>query len=97
MNVDDVAPPTIKLSDARRHASLLYDFLLDNSLHISVNEIRSSQGVHYWNFRNHVRLKNRFNLILEGKNCKFVRSTIALEICPNMIICKTWWQIIPPL
>jgi hypothetical protein len=43
MNVDDVAPPTIKLSDAKRHASLLSDFLLDNSLHISVKEIRSFQ------------------------------------------------------
>jgi hypothetical protein len=29
--VDDVAPPTIKLNDAKRHASLLSNFLLDNS------------------------------------------------------------------
>ena len=37
--VDDVAPPTIKLSNAKCHASLLPNFLLDNSLHIGVNEI----------------------------------------------------------
>jgi hypothetical protein len=29
IHVDDVAPPTVKLSDAIRHASLLSDFLLD--------------------------------------------------------------------
>jgi hypothetical protein len=33
----------------------------------------------------------------KGKIYKFVRSTIALEICPNMIICKIGWRIIPPL
>jgi hypothetical protein len=38
-----VAPPTIKLSDARRHATLLFNFLLDNSLHFGVNEIISFQ------------------------------------------------------
>ena len=27
VDVDDVAPPTIKLSDAKRHASLLFIFL----------------------------------------------------------------------
>ena len=43
IDVDDVAPPTIKLSDAKRHASLLSNFLLDNSLHFGVNEIISSQ------------------------------------------------------
>jgi hypothetical protein len=41
--VDDVAPPIIKLSDAKRHASLLSNFLLDNSLHLGVNEILSIQ------------------------------------------------------
>jgi hypothetical protein len=35
VDVDDVAPPTIKLSDAKRHASLLSNFLLDNSLHFT--------------------------------------------------------------
>jgi hypothetical protein len=38
VDVDDVAPPTLKLSDAKRHASLLSNFLLDNSLHFGVNE-----------------------------------------------------------
>ena len=31
------------LSDAKRHASLLLNFLLDNSLHFGVNEIVSFQ------------------------------------------------------
>ena len=43
VDVDDVAPPTLKLSDAKRHASLLSNFLLDNSLHFGVNEIISFQ------------------------------------------------------
>ena len=36
VDVDDVAPPTVKLSDAKHHASLLSTFLLDNSLHFGV-------------------------------------------------------------
>ena len=36
VDVDDVAPPTIKLSDAKRHASLLSNILLGNSLHFGV-------------------------------------------------------------
>jgi hypothetical protein len=43
MDVDDVTSPTIKLSDAKRHASLLSSFLLKNSLHFSVDEIISFQ------------------------------------------------------
>jgi hypothetical protein len=43
MDVDDVAPPTVKFSDAKHHASLLSNFLLDNSLHFGVNEIINSQ------------------------------------------------------
>jgi hypothetical protein len=43
LDVDDVAPPTVKLSDAKRHASLLSNFLFDNSLHFGVNKIISSQ------------------------------------------------------
>ena len=43
VDVDDVAPPTVKLSDAKHHASLLSTFLLDNSLHFGVNEIISFQ------------------------------------------------------
>jgi hypothetical protein len=41
--VDDVAPPTVKLSDVKRHVSLLFDFLLDNTWHFNVNEITSFQ------------------------------------------------------
>ena len=41
--VDDVAPPTVKLSDAKRHASLLSNFVLDDSLHFGVNENISFQ------------------------------------------------------
>ena len=43
INVDDVAPPTLKLSDAIRCASLLSNFLLNNSLHFGVNKILSFQ------------------------------------------------------
>ena len=43
VDVDDVAPPTLKLSDAKRHASLLSNFLLDNYLHFGVYEILSFQ------------------------------------------------------
>ena len=43
IDVDDVARPTVKLSDAKRRASLLSNFLLDNSLHFGVNAIISSQ------------------------------------------------------
>ena len=43
IDVDDVAPPIVKLSDAKRHASLFSNFLLDNSLHFGVNEIISFQ------------------------------------------------------
>ena len=31
IDVDDVTPPIIKLSDAKRHASLLSNSLLDNT------------------------------------------------------------------
>ena len=41
MTMDDVTPPTIKLSDAKRRASLLSSFLLENSLYFGVNEIIS--------------------------------------------------------
>ena len=41
VNVEDVASSTIKLSDAERHASLLFIFLLDNSLRFGANEINS--------------------------------------------------------
>jgi hypothetical protein len=43
IDVDDVAPPTVKLSDAFSHASLLSNLLLDNYLHFGVNEILSFQ------------------------------------------------------
>jgi hypothetical protein len=40
---DDVAPPAVNLSDAKHHASLLSNVLLENSLHFGVNEFISSQ------------------------------------------------------
>jgi hypothetical protein len=43
INVDVVSPPTVKLSDVKCHASLLSNFLLDNSLHFDVNVIISFQ------------------------------------------------------
>ena len=44
VDVDDVAPPTLKLSDAKRHATLLSSFLyILNSLYFDVNEIISFQ------------------------------------------------------
>jgi hypothetical protein len=43
VDVDDVAPSTVKLSDAKHHASLLSSFLLENSLLFSVNETSSFQ------------------------------------------------------
>ena len=43
IHVDGVAPPIVKLSDAKCHASLLSNFLLDNTLHFGVNEIISFQ------------------------------------------------------
>ena len=43
VDVDHVAPPAVKLSDAKHHASLLSNFLLDNSLHFYVNEIINFQ------------------------------------------------------
>jgi hypothetical protein len=45
IDVDDVAPPIIKPSDSICHASLLFNFLLSNSLHFGVNEILSSQNL----------------------------------------------------
>ena len=46
--MDDVTPPAVKLSDAKRHASLLFNFLSNNSLHIGVDEIISIQKL-VWN------------------------------------------------
>ena len=43
VDVDDVAPPTVKLSGAKCHASLLSNFILHNSLHFCVNENISFQ------------------------------------------------------
>ena len=43
IDVDDVVPAVIKLSDTKYHASFLFDFLLDNSLHFVVHEILSFQ------------------------------------------------------
>ena len=43
--VIDVAPPTIKLSDAKCHASLLSSFIIKNSLYFGVNKIISFQSL----------------------------------------------------
>ena len=43
VDMDDVASPIAKLSDVGCHASLLSNFLFDNSLHFGVNEIISFQ------------------------------------------------------
>ena len=43
IDVDDVASPTVNFSDAKRHASLLSNFLLDNSLHFGVDKIINFQ------------------------------------------------------
>jgi hypothetical protein len=43
--MDDVAPPTIKLSDAKRHASLLSRSLLEDSLYFGVHETISFQKI----------------------------------------------------
>jgi hypothetical protein len=51
IDVDDVALPTVKCSDAKRHASLLSTFLLDNSLHFGVDEIFSFQKLVAREFR----------------------------------------------
>ena len=42
-DMNDVAPPIVKLSDAKRHASLFSNFLLDNYFHFGVNGIISFQ------------------------------------------------------
>ena len=38
VDVDDVAAPTVKLSDAKSHAWLLSSFLLENSFYFGVKE-----------------------------------------------------------
>jgi hypothetical protein len=43
LDVDDVTPLTVKLSNAKCHASLLSNFLLDNSLHFGVKKMLSFQ------------------------------------------------------
>ena len=45
VDVDDVAPPIVKLSDAKRHASLLSSFLSRNSLCVDVYEIIGFQNL----------------------------------------------------
>ena len=42
--MDDVAPPTLKLSDAKLHASFSSSFLLHSSLQFGVNGINSFQS-----------------------------------------------------
>ena len=45
VEVDDVALPSVKLSDAKRHASLLSSFLFGNSSYIFDNEIINFQNL----------------------------------------------------
>ena len=45
VHVVDVTPPTIKLSDAKCHASLLFSLLMETSLYFGVYEIISFQKV----------------------------------------------------
>ena len=49
INRDVVTPPTVKLNDAKRHASLLSSFLFENSLRFGLNEIISPKVS--WEFR----------------------------------------------
>ena len=43
--MDDIAPPTLKLSVAKCHASLLSSFLYENPLYFGVNEMISFQKI----------------------------------------------------
>ena len=43
MDMDDVAPPAIKLSDAKHHASLLSSLFFENSIDFGVDESISFQ------------------------------------------------------
>ena len=45
VEVDDVALPSVKFSDAKRHASLLSSFLFENSSYIFDNEIINFQNL----------------------------------------------------
>ena len=45
IDVDDIAPPTLKLSVAKCHASLLSSFLYENPLYFGVNEMISFQKI----------------------------------------------------
>ena len=44
VDVNDVAPPTIKLSDVKRQASLLPNFLLDDLLHFGIQKLVGNLG-----------------------------------------------------
>ena len=43
IDVDDVAPPTVKLSDGERHASLLFSFYVESSLYFGAKVILNFQ------------------------------------------------------
>ena len=45
VDVDDVVAPTIKLNNAKRHLSLLFSFLLENSLYVGVHKIINFQNL----------------------------------------------------
>ena len=44
VDVNDVAPSPVKLSDAKHHISFLFSFLLCNSSYFGVNKIINSQS-----------------------------------------------------
>ena len=87
MDMNDIAPPTIKLSDAKHHASLLPGFFLENSIYFGVNEIISFQKV-VWNLdkvtisnlgRQHQRsLDSYFKSYWEYLNYKLLFHTIYI-------------------
>jgi hypothetical protein len=44
-NIDDQPPPIVKLTDARHHASMLFHFLLNNSVNFSIQDVTNFQKV----------------------------------------------------
>ena len=72
IDVDDVAPPIIYLNNAKRHASLLLNFLLDNSLCFGVNEIISIQMLIEHSYK--ITIANLGNQHLRSLNSHFKSS-----------------------
>ena len=83
IDVHDVAPPTLELSDAKRRASLLSNFLLDNSLYFGANEIISFQKL--------VGNSNKMTIANLG-NTKNLWTPIS-NLLENICICLDLWVI----